>query len=196
MSNLNFKTLFILIALVLLSGNSSLAQQSVSPEKEALIREFRELTGSQNITLSVKMTSADIEDSFFAMIERDKELTDAQKKELQKSVETANARIDKELQDFFADKAGIQQLSEETALALYDKNFTEAELRELITFYQTPIGKKSLVFLMSEKNQLAEAFGEAFKLKLQNFIQPIIEREQELLEREIKKMKEKRTIGG
>ena len=166
MSKLNFSTVFILIAIVFLYGNSSPAQQTISPEKKSLIQEFRKLTGSQNINLSVNFTSADIEETFLARIEQDKELNYAQKKELKESVAQAKVRMDKQIQDFFADKAGIQQLSEETALSLYDKNFTETELRDLIVFYQTPVGKKSLLFLLSEKTKLANAFGEAFRSKI------------------------------
>lgn len=193
MSKLNFKTLSVLIALIFLCGNSSLAQQSISPEKKILIQEFRKLTGSQNINLSVNFTSADIQDTFLARIEQDKDLTDAQKKEAQKSLATAKQRMDKQIQDFFGDKVGIQQLSEDTAVALYDKKFTEAELRELIAFYQTTTGKKSLTFLLLEKNQLADAFSEAFRQRLQNFTKPMVEKEQELLEQEIREIKRKKS---
>lgn len=196
MSKLNFNTLFILIAIVFLCGNSSPAQQTISPEKKSLIQEFRKLTGSQNINLSVNFTSADIEETFLARIEQDKELNNAQKKELKESVAQAKVRMDKQIQDFFADKAGIQQLSEETALSLYDKNFTETELRDLIVFYQTPVGKKSLLFLLSEKTKLANAFGEAFRQKLQDFTEPMVEKEQDLLEQKIKEVKSKKTNVG
>jgi hypothetical protein len=194
MPKINFKVLFILVALIFLCNNSSFAQQIISPEKKGLIQELRKATGSQNINLSVNFTSADIQDTFLNRIESDKELTEAQKSELQKSVSQAKERMDKQIQDFFADKDGIQQLSEETANSVYDKNFTETELHELIKFYQTATGKKSLLFFLSEKNKLADAFGEAFRQKLQEFTKPMVEREQDLLEQQIKEVKRKKLI--
>lgn len=196
MTKIKLNVFLILIATIGLCNNSTSAQQNITLEKRNLIQELRNATGSQNINLSVNFTSADIEDTFLARIENDKDLTEAQKKDLQKSVAQAKERMDKQIQDFFADKVAIQQLSEETAISVYDKNFTEPELRELIIFYKTPIGKKSLVFFLSEKNNLADAFSEAFREKLQNFTQPMVEREQDLLEKQIKEIKSKKTIEG
>jgi hypothetical protein len=196
MSKLNFNTLLILFTLFVVCGSSTFAQQILSVEKRVLIQELRKLSGSQNINLSVNFTSADIEDTFLTRINKDTELTDKQKITLKEEVTQAKQRMDKQIQDFFADKASIQQLSEDTAVSLYADTFSESDLRELIVFYKTPVGKKSLLFFLSEKKKLTDVFTEAFGQKLQEFTQPMVEKERDLLDKKIKELKGNATKDG
>ncbi|HZG52460.1 MAG TPA: DUF2059 domain-containing protein [Pyrinomonadaceae bacterium] len=175
---------FFLVAMMAAStgGSSSFAQQAAtSTQKQVLISEFRKLTGADSVNGSINFSSDSVRELLSAVFEQDKEITDAQKQDLRKSVAEATARIDKTVRDFLADKAKITAWSEEVIYKIYDKAFTEEELRELIAFYRTPTGQKAAAFLPTLSSKVQKEFGEVIRLKLSNIAQPSIQIETELL---------------
>lgn len=57
----------------------------------------------------------------------------------------------------------------EVIIPLYDKYFTEAELKEMIKFYQTPVGKKTIQVmpqLLQESMAVGQTWGEGVAPKL------------------------------
>lgn len=190
------KSSALLVALITLCGSvSSFAQQEVSPEKRALISEFRVLTGANNVEGSVNFSAAGVTDILSAIVEQDKELTDPQRAQLRESIKEATARVDKAARTFLDDKSQIIELSEQTILKLYDNSFTESELNELIAFYRTPTGRKVLVFLPSLSRQVQTAFGEVIQSKLNPIVQPKIQIEVEQLKQQIKDLKAARNLN-
>jgi hypothetical protein len=75
----------------------------------------------------------------------------------------ANPRIPAEFWDRFLEQARARRGElEEGSVALYDRNFTTAELRGLIAFYDSPIGKRFLEVqpvLMREGIVLGQEWG-------------------------------------
>ncbi len=195
MQKLRF-TIFLVMIIAALSGSfSSFAQQATPTQKQTLISEFRKLTGANNVNSSINFSVEGIQETFSAIVEQDKELTGAQKQDLRKSVAEATARVDKTGRDFFADKPNITKLSEEVIYKIYDRAFTESELKELIAFYQTATGQKAAAFLPSLSSQVQKEFGEVIRLKLQNIIQPRIEIETEQLKQKVTDAKVKKSAN-
>jgi hypothetical protein len=95
MQKLKFNFLFVALLIVVFGSVSSFAQQATSANKKSLILEFRRLTGAQNVNISVNFSAEDVQQELSSIVEQDKEITDAQKQELRKSVAEAKARIDK-----------------------------------------------------------------------------------------------------
>ena len=171
---------------------SSFAQQVPSTEKQALISEFRNLTGANNVNSSINFSSDGIQEILSSIVEQDKEITEAQKPELREAVAEATARVDKIARDFLADKSQIIGLSEAVIYQIYDKAFTESELKELIAFYRTPTGQKAARFLPGLSSQVQKDFGEVISRKLQNLIQPKIQTETQQLKQKIRDVKAKK----
>ncbi|MGH9932160.1 MAG: DUF2059 domain-containing protein, partial [Pyrinomonadaceae bacterium] len=113
--------------------------------------------------------------------------------ELRKSLAEAIARIEKTSRDFLADKSQITELSEKVIYQIYDKAFTEDELKELIAFYRTSVGQKAAVFLPSLSSQIQQEFGEIIRAKLQELIQQRIQIEAELMKQKVRDAKMKKT---
>jgi len=180
---------FVAIMIAFCGAVSTSAQQAKSTEKQALVSEFRKLTGADKVNTSINFSLDGIKESLSAMVEGDKELTDKQKQELRKSAAEAAAGIAKVADDFFANKSEITQLSEEVIYQIYDKAFTETELKEVIAFYRTPAGQKAVVFLPSLSSQVQKEFGEVIRVKLEKVIQPKIQRETEQLKQKIADVK-------
>jgi hypothetical protein len=192
----NIKSLFTLTAVILCSSLTGLAQQSISPEKKALILELRGLIEPETITLSANLSSTpSTNDPYTAQVEGDPELTDAQKQELKRFIAESNERVNKQIRDFFADKEMMRQISEEVGYQVYDKIFTDAELRELVTFYRSPTGQKAIRFMPTARSQLAKAFKEAFEQKLQEFMKPKIQKEMEEKQKKIREAKVTKNEG-
>ena len=101
MIKLNFKGLFALAALMLLGAVPLFAQPGISDEKKALIREFRELTGTLTYSASGVTKEVDFTDAFTRRVNDDKDLTENQKPELRKFAEEAKARIDNQIPIIF-----------------------------------------------------------------------------------------------
>jgi hypothetical protein len=190
MTMLNIKSFFALTAVILGCAVTGLAQQGISPEKRVLIQELRELTGVGALSLSASLSSTpNAHEPFTAQIEKDPELTDAQKQELKTFIFLGTERMHSQVRDFFADKAMMKQLSDEVGFQLYDKTFTDAELQELITFYRTPTGRKAAGFMSTVKEQLTKAFTEAFDKRLGEFLKPKMQARQEEFQQKIREAK-------
>ncbi len=192
MRKIRFKFLFVALMITVFSSISSFAQQSASTDKKSLVLEFRKLTGADNVNLRLNFSIDDIQQDLLALVDQDKETTDAQKTELKKSAKEAGERLDSEVKAFFTDQTKTAPVAEEIIYQIYDKTFTETELRELIAFYRTSTGQKALVFLPSLSSQVQQGFTQAVIPLLQSFIQPKIQAETEQLKQKIKDAKAKK----
>lgn len=168
---------------------TAFAQQELSAEKRALISEFRALTGANNVNSRINFSAESVNKMLTAIVSEDKELTEAQRADLAASITEATSRIDKAARVFLEDKPQLVELTEQTIFSIYDKTFTDSELKELIAFYRTPTGKKAAVFLPTLSNQVQTAFGEVIKAKLDGILQPRIQTETEQLKQKIGAMK-------
>jgi uncharacterized protein len=85
----------------------------------------------------------------------------------------AIAPHEKQLRAFFNKYMSWESLKEEFAV-LYQKAFSEAELKQLVAFYKTPVGKKTLVQmpeLMQQGAQIGMARVQAHAAELQQMMQ-------------------------
>jgi hypothetical protein len=158
-----------------------------------LISEFRKLTGGDVVNRSINFSADSLQKLFSAMVDADKEITEAQKVELQKFATEAAVRTDKTVRDFLNDNAQILALEEEVIFKIYDRAFTENELKELIGFYKSPTGQKALGFSRSLSRQVQNDFAEVMRAKINGLLQPRIQMETEQLKQKIKDMKVKRV---
>jgi uncharacterized protein len=78
------------------------------------------------------------------IVNSDSSLTDAQKKDIINKAQERSARSSERLKELFLQKIDLGKIMDQVALVIYDKNFTEPELRDIIAFYKTPTGQKSL----------------------------------------------------
>jgi len=159
------KLCLIAITFILLWGNASRAQQTISPEKKALIKEFLEVTGGregtdQIINVMLSSIEKEITKTMALLLEQDPNLTPAQKKEMQKDLEESAARWNQRYRELFTQKINLGQLIDDLSYPLYDKHFTENELRDLIAFYKTPTGQKIIsvmpALMMDSMSKMSE----------------------------------------
>lgn len=195
MQKSKFNLLVVAITIAFLGSVSSFAQQPISTEKKSLISEFRVLTGANNVDGSINFSPDSVQQVFASIIDEEKDLVEEQRVELRKSAVEATARIYKMGQDAVADKAEIIELSEKVIYQIYDRAFTESELKELVGFYGTATGQKASRFLRGLSSQVQKEFGEVIQVKLNNVLQPAIQIEIEKLKQRIKEAKDKKEAN-
>lgn len=188
MNRIFLKVSVILIALFLFQTALS-AQGNDQTEKRELINQFRKLTGADKVNLSLNFSVDDVRESLAKIVNDDTELTTEQKRDLQKAVTEAFTPIEKAANAFFADKDEISKLSEKVIYNIYDRSFTEGELRELTTFYRTPTGQKAAAFLPTLSNRFQTEVVAIIVESLQTLIKPVSEAETKKLKQKIEEVK-------
>ncbi|HYP50839.1 MAG TPA: DUF2059 domain-containing protein, partial [Pyrinomonadaceae bacterium] len=111
-----------------------------------------------------------------SLLEEDKNLTQAQKQELKKSADEMAGRVNQRNREFLQ-KLNLPQMVEDISYSLYDKYFTENELRDLIAFYKSPTGQKTISVMPSLMTDVMTDVQKVFLPKMQEFIKQTTEAE-------------------
>ncbi|MFA7340862.1 MAG: DUF2059 domain-containing protein [Candidatus Obscuribacterales bacterium] len=138
---------------------------TLTPAKKALILELLKMTDADKqvemilnqLTLSHQRRYPIL---FAQAVNAAPNLSEEKKKELIASAQEQSTRSSERLRQLFVQKIDLSKVMEEVALQVYDKNFTESEMQDIITFYKTPTGKKTLQALpavMSESMEMTTA---------------------------------------
>ena len=122
----------------------------VSAAKRALIKEILDLTNSR--TSSEAMFNAqfqqmerqmpEIQWQAISQLDEFKKLTKAQQEELHTKIKASSARSSQRIKELFLQRIDLKKLGEDISYTVYDKHFTEAELKDLAAFYRSDTGKK------------------------------------------------------
>jgi hypothetical protein len=117
------------------------AEKMPNPAKEADIRKLLELTGA---TTTMKLTMQNMEKSIKPMLANSLPPGDYRETLVNLFFEKFHSKMD------------AQKLVE-LAVPLYDKYYTDEDIKGLIRFYQTPLGQKTVKALPSLMGELTEA---------------------------------------
>jgi len=131
------------------------AQDTVTPEKKALIKELLGLLNPDNTAEAIAIQFLEqFQKSSIILIKSDlREWIEAQKgspaekKRLEAEMDESALRILTRLRAEFPKRFNIGEILETVMLEVYDKHFTEAEVKDLIAFYKTPTGQKIIKIL-------------------------------------------------
>ena len=157
------------------------AQQKITTEKQALVKELLEVTGAQKNTnammgLMLAQSEKDLQNTLAQQIKNSKNLTDQERAHLEKKAGESTLRFTKRFRELFQ-QADFPHLVEEVGYAVYDKYFTENELRDMIVFYRSPTGKKSIEVMPQLFAESLQRVSEALTTKMQQIVNQIIEEE-------------------
>ncbi|EKD26928.1 MAG: hypothetical protein ACD_79C00967G0006 [uncultured bacterium] len=116
-----------------------------SPEKKELILKFMAIFDNANIKdQTVNSILRQIKGSFPKIIEnmfKDLSITQPVTEE---QIKECYERFSKAFAEKFSKEIDFKKINDNTNFTLYDKYFTETELDEMIKFYNSPAGKKSI----------------------------------------------------
>ena len=132
--------------------NQSNQSQEISPEKRALVKE---LVDAINVRKSAKDMLEVIETQMqkqmvetmwqtLSQMKEMKELTDEDRQDLQDKIKENAQQGFKRFVDALNKRVDFGQLTEDVSISIYAKYFTEKELKDLIVFYNSDTGKRSM----------------------------------------------------
>jgi hypothetical protein len=128
------------------------AQDTLTPEKTALIKEFMKLMTStsnpeavidQFLGQGLKQSAPMISQAMLMEIPQDKLSPDEQKR-LKSEADAATERILLHVRAEFPKRINLSELFDRIGVEIYAKHFSEEELKELIILYKSPVAQKLL----------------------------------------------------
>lgn len=150
----------ILVGIMLAQFTWSTAQQqsgtsgspTVSPEKRALISELLEVTEAGKNTVDSfnslldqnEKQAPDVVWQSLTGIKEVQELSANQQESLRKKLVDDSNRMNKRMRDLFLERIDFARLIDDLFYGLYNRYFTEAELKDLIAFYRSSTGRKTI----------------------------------------------------
>ncbi|PZV08666.1 MAG: hypothetical protein DCF22_19805 [Leptolyngbya sp.] len=156
----------------------SASAQTVSSPKRALIKELLELTragDSANAILNQSLAQMEVE--LPKLLSGFLEDSGLEGEALQKQANATVLRIIQRYQERVPKVLDMKQITEQISYSLYDKFYTEAELKDVIAFYKTSTGQKVIATtpkLMSESIRLS---NQLVLPKVTTLIQEIVKEE-------------------
>lgn len=159
-------SLVLLSFLACVCGQSALADD-LTPAKLGDIKRLMEVTGSANIANQFAVGTS-------------QQMFKALKAARPDIPERAMAIMEKELVKLFSEKMAASGGLLEQIIPVYHKHFTHPEIRELLAFYQTPIGRKAILVLpqvVQESMVAGQRWGQALGPEIEKRITAALSRE-------------------
>ncbi|WP_017304975.1 DUF2059 domain-containing protein [Spirulina subsalsa] len=135
-------------------------QESISPEKLALIQQLRQMTQTSRLFQSTLDSLVGQTEQAFGQLmgaNPDNELiSEEDRAEIQAMMSRITERIVEEIRE----KVDVEGALAKVETYLYNKYYTEGELRDLIAFYQTPTGQKTVQVMPQMTQDSMRLFNE------------------------------------
>lgn len=135
--------------LIIFAFNSINAQTEISPEKIKALKELTQLVAQENKAdefaraMSAQFSVLN-EDLIKISLSERKEIVPAEKVVLEKKLVEASQKYQKQFVDKLIEKVDYNRMVEEISITVYDKYYSLEEINDLIAFYKTPTGQKTL----------------------------------------------------
>jgi hypothetical protein len=180
--------LTVLILVGSASGAHAQEQQTITPEKRALIKELFEVTGltqtvNSMMNMMIEQSERELPSILSQSNSRNQNMTPEERAAREQKVRETTARVNKKFREALQRLNYMQAIEDDTA-SIFDKHFTESELKEWIAFYKSPIGKKMVQLMPVMMSESMEKINKNLLPRLQQEITKIIEDETKLMQRE------------
>ena len=173
------------------------SKPSISPTKRALIGEllvvtemektaagFYRLFLEQQRKMSEELTTRAIEGH-----PDYSQWSDEQKERAKTQLLEKSTHAERRVQELIEARINFTQLIEDIYYQLYDKYYTDQELKDLVDFYKSPTGRKQTAIIPKLLSESMELAGAALQPKLQEVLTIFMKEESERLEKELEGLK-------
>ena len=188
-------TLLVLALLFAVSAQAS-ARNDISPEKRAAIRELLALINAEKkaeevVRMMTVQLEATRDEIIKSILDGRSDLTERERASLEEMFLSERADATKQFQDKLMRKINFAETVSEMSAAVYDKYYTLEELRDLIAFYKTPTGQKSLRLMTPIFAETMKQMQEKLIPKIPVVIRELQEEDKAEIERRINARKPK-----
>ena len=174
--------------LLLLCPFAAVAQEPATTKKQELIRELLIATDARATAAKVmNSVLAEMDRQYPQTVERladaDPTLTPSQREKVKKSLVEDHSEYSTRLLERIKQRIDMGEVIDSISISLYDKYFTEDELRDLITFYKSPTGKKTLSVMPQFMAESMQGASERLSPVLTTVIMEIAAEDKERIKR-------------
>ena len=169
---------------------SASAQTQIAPEKKAAISELAniissdnrldELAGQMSLQLE-KLHEATVEE----LLAAHPELSAADKKRVRDSLLKDTTAVSRAFQARLREKLKLNDVMGEILIAVYDKYYTLNELKDIIAFYKTPTGQKTLKLTSPILAETIQLLSERLLPKIPIILKEIEDEDRQEIEKNI-----------
>lgn len=173
----------VFISLSLIGVN---AQEMIASQKRALIKELLEVTDAKNMAESMTdIMLLQMENNYPQMMAQTLSETDVlsskEKEELKSRLIESRLRFSRRFRELYPKRVNLAEVIDEIYYPLYDRYFTVDELRDLIVFYKSTTGKKSIRVTPQLMQEAMQRSGELLNPKIVQLVNEILQEEKERL---------------
>jgi hypothetical protein len=189
--------LFLNFSYVFSQQQSQINANQISPEKRALISELLEVTEAKKNAVAIFNAMLDenekqMPDIVWQGLLNQKELQelDVEAKEaLRKKLLAESERMNKRIRELFSAGIDMARVIEDVSVDLYDKYFTEDEIKDLIVFYKSHTGKKTTEVLPKMFGESMTNTMDAVKPKVLEIVAQLVNEETARVKKELETKK-------
>lgn len=187
-------------ALCLASIVETQAQGSQSTEKAALIKELIALTGSNDnaeaiMNSIVSQVQSDRQRMFEQALEGMDFLSKNERRDLVSKENEDAKRINDRVMKLIKEQIDIKKVTDEVSFEVMDKYYTDDELKDLVAFYKTSTGQKSIKVLPLIFADSMVKTGEKLNPQLLAIMSQIMQEERERIEKLMPPRPQRKTTG-
>lgn len=158
------------------------ASSKLSESKRATIFELLKITNADaNVKRIMDQMMATHQKQYpfivSSVISSDSSLSEEQKKELAKKLTQRQDQATERMRELFEQKIDLADVMNRVALNVYDKYFTESELKDIVAFYKTPVGQKTLKVMPQVMQDSMDLTRELITPKLGEIIEQLMKEE-------------------
>jgi hypothetical protein len=113
-------------------------------------------------------------------IDNTSELKPEEREQLRKTIGESSLRVQGRMRALMSERINMVEITEQMSYPLYDKFFTEDELRGLISFYRSPVGQKSIEVMPELMRESMQKASEMILPKIEPIITQVLEEERQL----------------
>lgn len=162
------------------------AKSKMSEEKRALITELATVTkigemATKSLDMMLDQFAFQAPATLSQMVGDPGNLSGKDKEEFDKAVQESSLRVLRRLRQLLPERINISSITEQVFFPIYDKYFTEQDLKDLIAFYKTPTGQKSIEVMPDVLRESLEKTAELMNSKMTELIRQVLEEEKQRL---------------
>ena len=97
-------------------------------------------------------------------------LGDEQKKQVGELLKNRFGEMVKDYQNYVSEKMPYEEVEKEIYMPLYKETYTHDEVKELVKFYSSPVGKKTIEFSQKIPEQAAKKSAEKYDSVISDYV--------------------------
>jgi hypothetical protein len=180
----------------------SIERTPLTAEKRALISQLLEITELKKTARDFYVAMMDQQDKLgpelaqqaLANNQEFQELDPEQQEALRTRILNTSERTSKRARELFDQRVDFFKMVEDVSVELYDKYFTEAELRDLVAFYGTSTGKKMVAVTPKLLAESVSLTIEKIKPQMSDIVRILADEEAQRVDRELEAVAPKPAV--